>query len=110
ATVGSIYVYLLKPTFFTNILGLKLVAKNNIGNVITNEPTAIITPLHFFLSQFKVILHYLWIFIWPFGIRVEYDWMLCKSFFSFDCIIPLLILLALGFGVIKLLRQDKTNL
>lgn len=102
----GIYLYFLKPKFFTDILGLKLVAKNNIGNVITHEPSAKITPFLFFISQFKVILHYLGIFIWPFNMSVEYDWVLTKSILAPDCLFPLLALIGLGFLIIKLLQQD----
>jgi len=109
-TVVGWYLYFLKPTFFTSILGLQMQAKNNIGNVITHNPHQMITPWAFFISQFKVILHYLWIFLWPFSISVEYDWMLTKSFFSFDCLAPLILLLAISAYIIKRLYHDPTNI
>lgn len=28
----------------------------------------------FFISQWRIIIHYLWMFIWPFNLSVEYDW------------------------------------
>ena len=105
-----LYMYFLKPTFFTEILGLKRLAKNNIGNVITQNPLEKITPWMFFRSQFKVILHYLWIFIYPLSISVEYDWVLSKSFFAFDSIVPFIVLATIGLGVIKLLLKDKTSM
>jgi len=108
--IFGIYIYFLKPSFFTNILGLQKVAKNNIGNVITQRPGQIITPWVFFISQFKVIIHYLWMFIWPFSISVEYDWMLSKSIFSPDSFFPLLGLLALSIVIFKLLKKNKTSL
>jgi len=98
----GIYLWFLKPAFFTEILGLQKIVRNNIGNVITHEPTAQITPWAFLISQFKVILHYLWIFVWPFGISVEYDWMLSKNFFALDSFIPFLVLCTLAFGVVVL--------
>ncbi|MDR3550255.1 MAG: tetratricopeptide repeat protein, partial [Candidatus Babeliales bacterium] len=109
AVITGIYVWLLKPAFFTKIFTLGSVAKNNIGNVITQDPNAAITPWHFLISQFKVVLHYMWMFIWPFDISVEYDWMLVKGFFAPDCIFPLMILLLLSYGVYRLLRHDKAN-
>lgn len=102
--VIATYLYLLKPKFFTSILGLQRTAKNNIGNIITKDPAILITPGIFFISQFKVILHYLWMFIWPFGISVEYDWVLCESFFDADCFFPFLglcVLAALNFYLLK---------
>ncbi len=107
--IFGLYLYLLKSRFFTDILSLKFEAHNNIGNVITDNPNEIISPLYFFISQFKVILHYLWIFIWPFGISVEYDWKLAKNFFSPDCILPLMILMALGFIIYRLLRRNTIH-
>ena len=107
--IGSAYLYLLKPTFFTNILGFKLVAKNNIGNVITHNPNDVITPYYFFISQFKVILHYLWIFIWPFNISVEYDWLLSKHFFAPDCIFPLLGLIAIAYIIVRIIMRSPAN-
>ena len=109
-TIVGWYIYFLKPAFFTDILGFKIVAKNNIGNVITHDPKQVITPWLFFISQFKVIIHYLWIFLWPFNISVEYDWMLVKSFFAPDCLVPLALLISIGYLTIKTLRNDATNL
>lgn len=102
----GLYIYFLKPTFFTNILGFKLKAKNNIGNVITSTPNSPITPFSFFISQFKVILHYIVMFVWPFNISVEYDWVLAKNVIAPDCIFPFLALVALGFIIFKLLQRN----
>ena len=110
AIVTTIYLYLLKPKFFTEILGLQRVAKNNIGNAITHDPRATITPWMFFISQFKVIIHYLWMFIWPFNISVEYDWKLARSIFAPDAIFPLIFLIGLAILVIKRLRKNPSDL
>ncbi|MFC1841681.1 tetratricopeptide repeat protein [Candidatus Dependentiae bacterium] len=108
--VVALYTYFLKPTFFTEILGLQRLAKNNIGNVITQIPGEKITPWMFFRSQFKVILHYLWMFIWPFNISVEYDWVLSRSFFAPDCIVPFFILVTIGLSILKILWNNKGSL
>lgn len=105
--IVSIYLYLLKPAFFVTMFDLK---KNNIGNVITESPDILITPWNFFISQFKVILHYLWIFIWPFGISVEYDWVLARGFFAPDCIFPLIGLLTIAYIVYKVLRKNPAHI
>lgn len=107
--ITSIYVYFLKPEFFMNILGLKMSAKNNIGNIITQQPSQEIGPWIFLISQFKVILHYIWIFIWPFNISVEYDWVLVRSFFSWDCFLPFVTLIALGASIIRILLNQPTQ-
>lgn len=107
--VFSTYLYLLKPEFFTQILSLQREAKNNIGNIITADPAEKILPWPFFRSQFKVVLHYLVMFIWPFSMSVEYDWVLSKSFFAVDCFIPFLMLVGIGIGILALLKRDKVH-
>ena len=107
--VIGVYMYFLKPSFFGKLLGLKLEAKNNIGNILTETRDQKIYPLHFFMSQFKVVLHYIWMFIWPFNICVEYDWKLSTSFFAFDCIVPFLTLCAIASGLWYLFKKDKSN-
>lgn len=109
-TTFSLYFYFLKPKYFADILGLNLIANNNIGNILTKSPLEKITPIHFLISQFKVILHYLFIFIWPFNISVEYDWKLSDSFFSFDSFVPFLILLSIAIITCYLLKKDKINI
>lgn len=108
--VFGCYLWLLKKDFFFNIFGLRVTAKNNIGNMITQSPTEVITPGHFFISQFKVILHYLLIFLWPFNISVEYDWKLAEQFFAYDCILPLIILLAISIYVMTVLYKKPTHI
>jgi protein O-mannosyl-transferase len=108
--IVGVYLYYLKPEFFTSVMSLKKTAANNIGNVITEKPGMTITPWMFFRSQFKVIVHYLVMFIWPFTISVEYDWVLSKSIFSPDALFPLLLLLALAFGVYKTLTRTPVSL
>lgn len=108
--VISVYTYFFKIAFFVDIFALKRIAHNNIGNIITHTTTAVITPHDYFISQFKVILHYFWIFLWPFSISVEYDWMLSKSFFAADSCLPFLLLCALAYGVIRALRRDASSM
>lgn len=107
--IFSAYFYLLKPKFFYELFGLKMAVKNNIGNILTSNPATMITPGYFFISQFKVMLHYLWIFIWPFAISVEYDWKLSESLFAVDCIIPLMILLGIGVFIVRLFKRNPIH-
>jgi protein O-mannosyl-transferase len=104
-----IYLWFLKPQFFTEILGLQKVVRNNIGNVITQAPDQVITPWLFFISQFKVILHYISIFIWPFNISVEYDWVLSNSFLAPDSFLPFLGLLVIAFIIVRLLQHNSIS-
>jgi len=108
--VFGMYLYLLKPQFFINLFGLSMEARNNIGNVLTEKASDKILPLHFCISQFKVILHYIGIFFWPFNMSVEYDWKLVKSFFSFDCFFPFLLLAFLGGCFIRFMHKAPSHL
>lgn len=107
--IGSIYLYFLKPTFFLKVLGLQMKAPNNLGNIITRHASEQITAYHYLISQFKVIIHYIKIFFWPFNMSVEYDWKLTNSFFSLECLIPLFLLFGIWYGIYRIIKVDKTN-
>lgn len=108
--VGGIYLYFLKPTYFMRVFGLAIQTRNNIGNVLTEDPHAQITSAWYFMSQFKVILHYLTIFIWPFSISVDYDWLLVRGFFAPDCLFPFLVLSTGFYALYRLLRAQPASL
>lgn len=106
----GLYLYFLKPSFFSSILGMKMELHNNLGNRLTEEVGEKITPYYFCISQFKVVLHYLWILIWPFSMSMDYDWQLSKSLFAPDAIFPLLTLCALFIWILFRLRKNSTDL
>lgn len=108
--ICSSYLYLLKPQFFIDAFGLKKQAYSTIGNLLTQNYRESITAYQFCISQFKVILHYIWIFIWPFNLSPDYDWPLVSSFFSLSCLIPLSILLLTAAIIIQRLRKNSTDL
>lgn len=108
--IFGMYIYFLKPEYFTTILGLKMELHNNMGNMLTETRDERITPLWYCISQFKVILHYIGIFFWPFTMSVDYDWVLVDHFFSLDCIIPFLLLVALACYVLYRLYKNKVDL
>ena len=96
--------------FFADALRLKLVTGNNRGNILTDHAFDIITPFSYLISQFRVVWHYLTMFVWPVGISVEYDWKLAQSFWSFSVLVPLMLLLTvLGFAV-KAMSSKKNSL
>lgn len=90
--VVGMYLYLLKPQYFTTIMACSMELPSNIGNMITETRLEKITSSAFFISQGKVILHYLWIFIWPWSMSMDYDWKLCSHPFMLDCCVPYLVL------------------
>lgn len=107
--IVGMYLYFLKPKYFLDLFGLQLAARNNIGNILTEHQHEKILPLHFFISQFKVVVHYLWIFIWPFNISVEYDWKMVVHFFAPDCLVPLFILMTIAGYVMYLARKNPIS-
>lgn len=109
AAIMFTYIY-FKAGFMLKAATFQLESRNNIGNQLTQDPTQKIYPLHFAISQFKVILHYLTMFVWPFNISVEYDWMLSTSFFAADCFLPFLSLAALWSYLGYLFSKNKTNI
>lgn len=86
----------LNLSFFRKILSMGETVANNRGNILNGSYSTLITPWHFMISQFKVVLHYLAIFFFPVGLSVEYDWKMVSGFFAPDCILPLMALLALA--------------
>ncbi|OGB84054.1 hypothetical protein A3F66_06055 [candidate division TM6 bacterium RIFCSPHIGHO2_12_FULL_32_22] len=108
--VFGLYAYLMKPQFFLNIFGFKVEAKNNIGNLLNSNYQQPITAWQFFISQFKVILHYFAIFIWPFSLCADYDWHLVNSISDIDCFLPFFAVLAIVLFNFYLLKKNKTNL
>jgi len=107
--VVSCYMYLLDPSFFGEIVMFKREISNNWGNVLTENPREKIVPLTYLISQFKVIIHYIYIFFWPFSISVDYDWKVPGSFWDFSCIFYLSLLLILLAVVFWRLRRNKTD-
>ncbi len=108
--IFGMYVYFLKPEYFTTILGFKMVLNNNMGNMLTDKVGEKITPFWYCISQFKVIVHYIGIFFWPFSISIDYDWVLVDSFLAWDCILPLLLLIACAVYTLSRLYNNKNDL
>jgi tetratricopeptide (TPR) repeat protein len=73
---------------------------NSRGNVITPQPTHAITLKNYSISQFRVILHYLEIYFWPFNLTFDYDITLAKGFwdpYAFRPFLLLMFILLIGF-------------
>jgi tetratricopeptide (TPR) repeat protein len=108
-TIWSCYLWLLGKNFFIYVFSLSIEHTNTIGNVLTEYAGQKITAGPFFISQFKVILHYLFMFTWPFSISIDYDWKLCRGITSPDCIIPFVILVGLFALILWSLKKNHTN-
>ncbi len=102
--------YVLTPAFFWQLIRGKVQPPNNMGNMLTDAHMDSITPYAFFISQFKVIIHYLMIFIWPFGLSADYNWKLSEGFWHADSIGAFLILCALFLWLARIIAQNHTSL
>ncbi len=106
----SCFCVLVRPSYFIELVTLNTKYLNNAGNMLTAQPETIITPAHFFISQFKVILHYLGIFAWPAGLSIDYGWKLSESFWSADSFFPFCFLCLMWSYFLKRWYNDKTDL
>lgn len=82
---------------------------NNRGNILTNSATEDITWYPFAISQFKVLLHYLVIFLCPIGLSFDYDVKLSNHLYNLDVVIPFLILGALVAAAVWLYHTGKNT-
>lgn len=75
---------------------------NNRGNILTPTSHEFITTYYYFITQFKVILHYICIFIFPVNLCFDYDYKLSTGIFNFDVVVPFLVLLSIcGFAIYR---------
>jgi tetratricopeptide (TPR) repeat protein len=85
-----------KAAGFQSSIGDLLSNENNLGNVLTHDPNARITPFAFFISQFKTVAHYFNLVFWPFAMSVEYDWVLARGLMTFEVLFSLMQLLVIA--------------
>lgn len=88
----------------------KIELSNHRGNVITEKPTDKITIKPFFISQFKIILHYTTMFFWPYNITFDYEYKLSKSFWDKDTIYPFIILIFILLTCLFLFIKNINNI
>lgn len=91
----SLMIHYIGSHMVSDVVQLKSATGNNRGNILTPQTFDVILPFQFLISEFKVLVHYLTMFVWPFDISVEYDWRAATSFFQADVIFPLLFLLSI---------------
>jgi len=113
----GLYFVVLFGTLMSLGIGTKYAASvagaelhNNRGNILTGSAHEPITMGTYFISQFKVLLHYISIFFYPPKLSFDYDVKLAKSIFQFNVIVPFLMLLLLLFSTIYMFIRDKSNL
>ncbi|MFH1456777.1 MAG: hypothetical protein ABIF17_01530, partial [Patescibacteria group bacterium] len=85
--------------------------QNNRGNALTyQKPKAPITPNKFFISQFKIILHYINVYFWPMHVSFDYDFFLSEKFTDKDVLIPLAILLLILLTALLMFIKNRSNI
>lgn len=104
------YKYVFTNVIVTDAFKGKATLMNNVGNVITPHAGEHIKVWGYFISQFKVILHYMAMFLWPFSISVDYDWKMVSDFFSPDCLGPFLLLVSIVGLTVYLLYRNTISL
>lgn len=82
---------------------------NNRGNILTPTSQEYITTYYYFITQFKVILHYIFVFIFPVNLCFDYDYKLSTGLFKLDVIIPFLTLLSLLGLLLLRLRKNLAD-
>lgn len=105
--IGS-YIY-IKPWFLIRMFQGNYICTNSPGNILTVNPSDTINSFPFFISQFKVLIHYLWIYIWPFHISVEYDWKLL-NLDSLSFVIYFSLIISILGLIVYLVKKNKTNI
>ncbi len=102
------YMGVVRPGNIVSLAGAQL--HNNRGNILTSDLHEPITMFPFMISQFKVILHYLKIFVWPMNLSFDYNMKLSPSIFSLDVLVPLTLLAGMCWYAVRTWLQDKANL
>lgn len=86
-------------------LGFKL--PNNRGNILTPKAGQLITPLKYMIGQFRVVLHYITMYFWPFGLTFDYGWKINPSFWAPINLLSFLTLISiLGTGLYLFIKNQ----
>ncbi|KKP24377.1 MAG: Tetratricopeptide TPR_1 repeat-containing protein [candidate division TM6 bacterium GW2011_GWF2_28_16] len=97
-----------KPVKFTIEL-TQAPLNNNRGNILTSNIDEKITSYNYFITQFKILTHYLRIYFWPKPLAFDYGHKLTLSIFNLDFILPFIFILFLILLSVYLFIKDKTN-
>ena len=82
---------------------------NNRGNILTSTPKDKIEVGNYFISQFKVLLHYIRIYIWPSPLAFEYGYKLSTSFWNYNVIFPFFLILTIIFSALFGFIKNQSN-
>ncbi len=99
----------LRPGFIIKLAHATI--QNDRGNILTSGAQIPITLQPYALSQFKVLVHYLKIFIWPANLCYDYEMVLSQRWQDADVMLPALLCLGLlGLMVWRYLREGSNVL
>jgi protein O-mannosyl-transferase len=105
---GALAIQGFKPINFANKTISRPIS-NNRGNILTSSKQIKISSGIYSISQFKVFLHYLRIYFWPFPLAFEYGYKLSESFWSLNVIFPMLAILLILFLALMGFIKNKSN-
>ena len=100
----------IQPSVAATVRQVAVPLKNNRGNMLTQNRHQKITPYRYFISQFRVICHYLKIFFWPNNLSFDYEIKLAPAFWSLQVLVPLFFLLTLFFLMLLLFMANPASI
>ncbi|MBU1007569.1 tetratricopeptide repeat protein [Candidatus Dependentiae bacterium] len=89
---------------------LDISLQNNRGNILTQTPIELITPLKYLVGQFRVMLHYITMFFWPLNLSFDYGWKIPPSFWTPSCFSSFLALMGILFSGLVSFIKNRTSI
>lgn len=100
--------YGFKPIKFASELA-STPLNNNRGNILTKSIEQKINSSNYFISQFKILSHYLRIYFWPRPLGFDYGFKLTASVWNYDFIFPFIFILSLFFSALYFFIRNQSN-
>lgn len=105
---GTLIYMGIRPEYVSRVASTPV--RNNRGNLLTEHSDVYISMFPYFISQFKVIWHYISIFVLPFRVCFDYDMRFARSIFALDVIVPAVSLFGLTLFTLKRWIYNKADL
>lgn len=91
-------------------LNLEISLGNNRGNILTQTPQELITPLKYLMGQFRVVLHYITMFFWPLNLSFDYGWKIPPSFWTPSCFLSFFALVGIVLSGLVAFIKNKISI
>ncbi len=89
----------------TFLLSKSEIFQDHHGNL--QIPGGVITPLHYFLTEFRVMITYIRLCLFPFNQTMDYDYPIFKSVFELPVFFSILFLISILYGAKRLLPKYR---